>query len=236
MTEGELPYIGQALRSVLSQTLQCDIMLALPEVGRAFDVLEEQFPSVTIFRLPMMQVGLVRNVLINASNADWVAFLDGDDIWRREKIEKQLAFASARGVDFVGTDHTLLNEAGQVRAFSIGRNIPMPSTWFVRRSVMLARPFGGDRDGEDAEWWIENFAQVASARLSEFLIGYRVRKVSRSSLVKSKRNKLLAVRFAENPILRPLILISTWMINRLHKSDHYVWRARDWGYEPAART
>jgi glycosyltransferase involved in cell wall biosynthesis len=42
-----------------------------------------------------------RNRGVSASTGAWIAFLDDDDTWMPEKLERQLAFAVAHGADFV---------------------------------------------------------------------------------------------------------------------------------------
>lgn len=45
--------------------------------------------------------GFLRRLAILQSNADWIAFLDSDDLWLNDKISVQLNFASENRIDFV---------------------------------------------------------------------------------------------------------------------------------------
>jgi len=45
--------------------------------------------------------GFLRRLAILQSNADWIAFLDSDDLWLNDKISVQLNFASKNRIDFV---------------------------------------------------------------------------------------------------------------------------------------
>lgn len=232
MTDAERPYLGEAIDSALAQTEPCECIVALREGSTAFDEFERRHPSVLFVRLPLMPAGFVRNALVKMASTDWVAFLDGDDVWQPRKIERQLALADRLQLDFVGTDHSLINEAGVVCAFNLSINVAMPSSWLVRREVMLDRPFDADPVVADVNWWRANSPTIRSGRLPIPLLKYRVRGSSLSSMMANKRNKLAIVRLAGNPLLRPLILGATWLANRARRKARYMWNTRDWGPAP----
>jgi glycosyltransferase involved in cell wall biosynthesis len=45
--------------------------------------------------------GFLRRFAISRSKAEWIAFLDSDDTWHRDKIATQLKFATEQKIDFV---------------------------------------------------------------------------------------------------------------------------------------
>jgi len=51
-----------------------------------------------------------RNNSINRAQGDFLAFLDSDDIWLPEKLEKHLAFMQEKGSDLSFTPYTLIDE------------------------------------------------------------------------------------------------------------------------------
>jgi glycosyltransferase involved in cell wall biosynthesis len=94
--------VGRAVRSALGQTLrdvEAVVVLdgkdpaSVAELGRIED------PRLRVVELPE-SVGAqeARNAGVEASRGEWVAFLDDDDEWRPEKLDKQVAAARASGL------------------------------------------------------------------------------------------------------------------------------------------
>ena len=53
---------------------------------------------------------IARNTAINNSKGRYIAFLDADDIWRREKLEKQIAFMRENDFAFSFTSYQPISE------------------------------------------------------------------------------------------------------------------------------
>ena len=56
-----------------------------------------------------------RNVALRAAKGDWIAFLDSDDYWSKEKLEKQLAFMVENGSVFSYTQYNRTDEKDAMR-------------------------------------------------------------------------------------------------------------------------
>jgi glycosyltransferase involved in cell wall biosynthesis len=55
-------------------------------------------------------VARARNVAIEASNGRYIAFLDSDDLWLPEKLEKQIAFMREKKAVFTYTAYRIIDE------------------------------------------------------------------------------------------------------------------------------
>ncbi len=53
-----------------------------------------------------------RNRALREANGKWLAFLDSDDLWRPEKLEKQIAFMREHGYHFSYTCYSEMDETG----------------------------------------------------------------------------------------------------------------------------
>lgn len=56
-----------------------------------------------------------RNLALKQARGRWIAFLDSDDIWFPEKLEKQIDFMENNGYHFSYTNYEEINENGQSR-------------------------------------------------------------------------------------------------------------------------
>lgn len=87
-------YIGATVQSVLDQTYQNWELLIVDDGSpdRSIEI-SQQFkdPRIKIIRQPNRGANAARNNGIRHAQGDYLAFLDGDDIWLPEKLEKHVA-------------------------------------------------------------------------------------------------------------------------------------------------
>ena len=54
-----------------------------------------------------------RNVAISKAQGKYIAFLDGDDLWKEDKLATQIKFMEDNNYDFSYTDYEVVDEQGQ---------------------------------------------------------------------------------------------------------------------------
>ena len=98
--------LADAINSVFAQTYD-DIQVIVVDDGSTDDTSElvENFPEVMYHKQKNRGANAARNTGIELSNGEYVAFLDADDRWASEKIERQVDAFAAAGDD-CGLIHT----------------------------------------------------------------------------------------------------------------------------------
>ncbi|HXT10457.1 MAG TPA: glycosyltransferase family A protein [Candidatus Angelobacter sp.] len=223
LTDGERPFLAECVESTVSDPGVARTIVRVSDNLAWVDEVLAPFandPRVHILRLPIENPGTARNDAVKLATTEWVAFLDGDDVWCRGKTAAQRDFADKNNAVFVGADHYLTDEKGRIRAVALAKYLPMTSSWLVRTDVMRQYPFR-DELLEDHHWWFDTKQTVPKHRCPELLLRYRVRGLSISTLEPSKRRKLTVVTLGKKPVIGLGVFALTWGIWLVNRSKSY---------------
>jgi glycosyltransferase involved in cell wall biosynthesis len=96
-------YLAEALRSILDQTRPADEVIVVDDGctdGTA--AVAREFDRVTLLSLRHAGIGATMNAGLLAARGEYVGFLDADDLWSRDKLERQMeAFVRRPETDLV---------------------------------------------------------------------------------------------------------------------------------------
>jgi glycosyltransferase involved in cell wall biosynthesis len=129
-------FIAETLESVLAQTLQPDEVLVIDD-GSTDDtaaIAESFAPRVRVYRRSNQRQAAARNFGVQQATSEWIAFLDDDDVWEPNKLERQMEeLARHPEADLCYTGRVLLMQKGDTATF--GRVIYAPPAKDIRRAL-----------------------------------------------------------------------------------------------------
>lgn len=193
-------YIDRTLNSVFSQTYK-NIEIIIVDDCSTDDTAKiikeyEKTHSEIIYYLQEknMGAGYARNKALELAKGQYVAFLDSDDLWMRDKIQRQLKLMKNRNCVFCYAAIEMINEKDKV--IKKKRNIKetcdydylLHNTIIATSSVLIDRIALGDfkmsnrRGGQDYATWLMLLRDGKQAvGINEALVKYRIRNNSLSA-------------------------------------------------------
>lgn len=120
-------YIGQMIESVLRQTYTHWELLITDDCSTDESVsivrsYAEKDNRVKLFQLEKNSgAGVARNKSIEMAEGRFIAFLDSDDRWMAEKLEKQLAFMQEQDCALSYTAYLLCDDENRQKGIIVGR-------------------------------------------------------------------------------------------------------------------
>ncbi|MDB9312971.1 glycosyltransferase family 2 protein [Spirulina sp. CS-785/01] len=172
-----------------------------------------------------------RNVAIQAARGRFIAFLDSDDLWLPNKLEKQIHFMQSKGMAFSYTQYRRFSGSSLGHLVSIPNSLNyrqlLKNTAIATSTVVINRDFTGEvktqnQGYDDFILWLSILKQGFTAfALQEDLMRYRVSSNSVSS------NRLRSIRWVWN-IYRNVeklnLLDSTWCFTNYALNASWKWK------------
>jgi len=165
-------YIEKTILSVLAQTEKCKLMIvndaSKDKTLQVAKMYQEQYPEQICVIDKKLNEGVseARNSGIRQADTEYVAFLDADDWWSKEKIELQLAKMEQTNAELCYTGRELMSAEGETtgkivsvpeaieyKTLLLGNVIPCSSV-MVKREVALQYPWAHDELHEDYIVWL----------------------------------------------------------------------------------
>lgn len=107
-------FIAKSIQSVLNQTYKNWELLIVDDCST--DNTDDIVASFNDPRIKYFHnekncgAALTRNKAMRESQGEWIAFLDSDDLWAPEKLEKQITFMNKNGCSFSYTEYEKIDE------------------------------------------------------------------------------------------------------------------------------
>jgi teichuronic acid biosynthesis glycosyltransferase TuaG len=204
---GSRDFVLKAIQSVKNQTYTNWEMLIVDDCSNdgSIELVEKEISfdkRIKLFKNKNnIGAGPSRNVAIKAASGKYIAFLDSDDIWHCEKLEKQIEFMKKHDALFSHTSHGYIDESGKVikSTYRVSNN-PVNYRGLLKKTEigcltavfdceMIGKFYMPDlRRKQDYALWLNILKTgIESYPLDEELAWYRQRAVSNTS------NKLVLI-------------------------------------------
>jgi len=188
-TYNRAPLVKEAVASVLAQTWRDFEVLVVDDASRdgTAEALGAFGSWIRLLRSPSrLGVAAARNLGISAARGQWLAFLDSDDLWRPEKLARQMAYlAGLPELVLCQTEETWERQGlkvnqprshrkigGWIFFQSLERCLVSPSAVILHRTVF--QEHGGFDEGlpaaEDYDLWLRLSWRYQIGLLPEALV------------------------------------------------------------------
>ena len=121
-------YIAESIRSVLNQTYTNWELIIVDDCST--DNTAEIVSSFNDSRIRYFKneknsgAAISRNLAFREARGEYVAFLDSDDLWREDKLEKQIHFMESNNYSFTYTNYERIDDNGnRIGVFCTGPKI-----------------------------------------------------------------------------------------------------------------
>lgn len=177
-------------------------------------------------------VSVSRNRGVKLALGDWVAFIDSDDKWEKDKLEKQINCVNENQCEFVFTGSSFVDENDEFYpgTYSVPQKITYAellksnyiscSSVLIKKKYLLNCKFGRDDIHEDYACWLQILRdkKISAYGIQEPLLVYRISKNSKSgNKVKSAKMVYGVYRYIGFNILQATYYWSRFFVNRNKK-------------------
>lgn len=190
-------YIGEAIQSVLAQSVPLELIIIEDSSGDGTgDVIRSFLPDERIIYIcNEMNAGVAasRNKGMELARGKYIAFLDSDDYWTPDKLERQVAFMEDGAKVLSSTGRELIDEMGDSTGKIIGipevieykdllkGNVLNTSGVMILASVAKKYKMTQDHLHEDYIMWLSVLKEYGKAYgMNEPMLKYRVMQGTKS--------------------------------------------------------
>lgn len=182
-------YIKETIQSVLDQTYQNWELIIVDDCST--DNTDEAVTSIKNEKIRYLKndknsgAAVSRNRALREAKGRWIAFLDSDDLWMPEKLEKQISFMEKNGYSFSYTNYEEIDVEGKETGVRVTGPTKVTRTgmlnycWLGCLTVMYDRNVVGliqiedIKKNNDYAMWLKACKKADCYLLDEYLGKYR---------------------------------------------------------------
>lgn len=228
-------YITRAIDSVLAQEVKSEIIIINDCSTDGTEAVISRYLENPVVRYICNEKNLgaakSRNRGVQLARGKYVAFLDSDDWWEKDKLKKQLHLIEKECVVLCSTARALVRPDGS----PMGKIIPVPerityrellkhncincSSVLMLRSVALEFPMEHEDSHEDYIMWLKVLKRYGMAcAVNEPLLNYRLSSSGKSgSKLKSAKMTFKVYRYMGFGMVKSMLCFCSYAIHGIRK-------------------
>ena len=234
-------FFKKCISSVINQTYKNIEIIIIFDAGSKKDlrnlksILKKKQKKIKlVINSKNIGAGLSRNKAARLAKGKYIAFLDSDDVWKRNKLKHQLAFMEKKKVTISHTSYYIIDE----NDVKIGSQIAKyKQTYFdllnscdiglsslmIEKSLFLKNKFTSNKTKEDYASWLKIAKKIDIYGLDKHLLLWRKTKNSLSSNTIQKIVDAFDIYFRKerfnffNSAYRVIILSLNYLIKRFNQ-------------------
>ena len=236
-------FISETIQSVQNQTYKNWEMIIVDDCSSDETVSIITRMALLDNRIQLFQseknsgTGIARNTALGKSKGRYISFLDADDLWKPQKLEKQIDFLKTNGLPFTFSFYDCIDEEGKPvnKKVEAPRNLSYRQLFFCNYVGNLTGIYDVNYFGKIAissirkrqDWmhWLTILKKVKTAQLiPESLAFYRIRKnsISASKLDLVKHNFTVYRTFHRFNIVVSLLCMAGFLFKQLIIKPLYI--------------
>jgi glycosyltransferase involved in cell wall biosynthesis len=236
-------FIRDTLQSVQNQTYQNWEMILVDDAStdKTVSVIEEfakKDSRIKLFKLEKNSGnGFARNIAVEKASGKYIAYLDADDLWFPEKLEKQIEFLKANNLPFTFSFYDCIDEEGNLlkRRVEAPINLTYSKLFFCNYVGNLTAIYDADYFGkiileatqkrQDWRLWLTILKQIQVTKpVPEPLAFYRIRKnsISSSKFKLIKHNFGVYREFHKFNFVFSVLLMTRFLFTQLIIKPRYI--------------
>ena len=237
-------YIGMALDSALTQDVPMEILVindCSPDDLDGFMAKNySQYPQIRYLKNEKnLGVAETRNRGVRLARGKYVAFLDADDYWEKDKLKKQLKLIREKGTVLCSTARELMRPDGSLTGYILPvkeeftfRDLQLQnqvncSSVLIETEVAREFPMHHDDSHEDYLMWLEVLEKYGrGCAINEPLLKYRISDTGKSgSKLNSAKMTFMTYRYMGYGFFRSCMYFMSYAFHGLRK--YFFWFLKD---------
>ncbi|WP_343622917.1 glycosyltransferase family 2 protein [Flavobacterium lindanitolerans] len=239
-------FISDTIQSVKNQTYQDWEMIIVDDESTDGTVsIIKEFLTDSRIQLHQLEqnsgTGVARNKAITLAKGRYISFLDSDDLWKPDKLQKQVEFMISKNQPFTFSYYEYIDESGK----ALGKIIQAPqkltyrqlfwSNWVGNLTGIYDVDFFGKiaissvRKRQDWMMWLTILKKIKTAEpVPESLAIYRIREnsISASKTVLLRHNYKVYKDFHHKSIIGSVICMIGFLFTHFFIKPKYVKKSR----------